>query len=379
MKIYFSGLSEIRAIAALAVVVHHVELFKEREGIKGLYRTILQPFISGLGKNGVYLFFVLSGFLITYLLLAEQEKQGQVNVKKFYFRRILRIWPLYYLIIALCFVVLPAVVNINPEFWGNTRYFDRIENLGNGFNSTLLLFILFLPNLALSLSRIVAGASQAWSVGVEEQFYLLWPIVINRFKKNIPAALIGVIVIKSLLLAACYLFSKYTGKQEFKYGLVFLQHFNIELMAIGGLGAYLLKRSWLSMFYDRLKQMHLLIIAAVIIIGMFFQWNYILLGILFLFFIIGNTFSRSAILHNKMLASLGEVSYGIYMYHPICMYFSFCLARRFFGLLDPLKFNLFFYLGTFSFTILLSYLSFYFFERRFLAIKGRYAIVQSGR
>jgi peptidoglycan/LPS O-acetylase OafA/YrhL len=95
-KIYFKGLNEIRAIAALAVLFHHVELYKYRGNIFSLYNTPLNPFIKSLGKNGVYLFFVLSGFLITYLLLTEKSVFNKIDIKKFYIRRMLRIWPLYY-------------------------------------------------------------------------------------------------------------------------------------------------------------------------------------------------------------------------------------------------------------------------------------------
>ena len=65
--------------------------------------------ILSLGQLGVSLFFVLSGFLITYLLLAEQDIYGSISVKKFYSRRILRIWPLYYLIVTLGLFVLPSL------------------------------------------------------------------------------------------------------------------------------------------------------------------------------------------------------------------------------------------------------------------------------
>ena len=62
-KIYFKGLSELRAIAALFVIFHHIELYKHRDGLLSLYDSFLNYFISHLGKNGVYIFFVLSGLL----------------------------------------------------------------------------------------------------------------------------------------------------------------------------------------------------------------------------------------------------------------------------------------------------------------------------
>lgn len=116
MRIYFKGLAELRAIAALAVVFHHIELFKHREHLPSLFDSFFSGFIDQLGKNGVYLFFVLSGFLITYLLIAERKQHEKIDIKKFYLRRILRIWPLYYLVVIIAFFVLPQLVKADPVF-----------------------------------------------------------------------------------------------------------------------------------------------------------------------------------------------------------------------------------------------------------------------
>lgn len=90
-SIHFPGLNNLRFIAAMGVLIFHVELKKQLLGFKFYYMHQL----INLGDVSVTLFFVLSGFLITYLLLAEREQTGTVAVKKFYTRRILRIWPLY--------------------------------------------------------------------------------------------------------------------------------------------------------------------------------------------------------------------------------------------------------------------------------------------
>ena len=105
MKVYFKGLDTLRAIAALVVVIGHIELQKKEIGIPNL---INHPYIRlASGHIGVVLFFVLSGFLITYLLAKEKEKAGKIAFKKFYIRRIFRIWPLYYLILLLSFLFFP--------------------------------------------------------------------------------------------------------------------------------------------------------------------------------------------------------------------------------------------------------------------------------
>jgi peptidoglycan/LPS O-acetylase OafA/YrhL len=100
-SIYFPGLNSLRFLAASAVVFHHVEQYKSWKGLPNIWGTdgVLGAFIDALGHKAVSLFFVLSGFLITYLLLAEVAKTGTVSLRKFYIRRILRIWPLYYIIV----------------------------------------------------------------------------------------------------------------------------------------------------------------------------------------------------------------------------------------------------------------------------------------
>ena len=106
-RVYFPGLHGLRFFAAMLVVFSHVELIKDYHGYPNLYSTHLAVYESG--RMGVTLFFVLSGFLISYLLLAEKRVAGSISVKKFYTRRILRIWPLYYLLIFLTFIVLPQI------------------------------------------------------------------------------------------------------------------------------------------------------------------------------------------------------------------------------------------------------------------------------
>jgi peptidoglycan/LPS O-acetylase OafA/YrhL len=106
-KVYFPGLHGLRFFAAMMVVFSHVELMKDYHGYPNLYASNLAVYESG--RMGVTLFFVLSGFLISYLLLTEKKITGSISVKKFYGRRILRIWPLYYLLVILTFIVLPRI------------------------------------------------------------------------------------------------------------------------------------------------------------------------------------------------------------------------------------------------------------------------------
>src|SRR6267378_8187081 len=93
-SVYFPGLHGLRFFAAMMVVFSHIELMKDYHGYPNLYASNLAVYESG--RLGVTLFFVLSGFLISYLLLKEKEVSGSIAIRKFYGRRILRIWPLYF-------------------------------------------------------------------------------------------------------------------------------------------------------------------------------------------------------------------------------------------------------------------------------------------
>ena len=113
-QVYFPNLNGVRFIAAFSVLIHHTEQIKYLMGLENIYGNY---FIKNLGKLGVGLFFVLSGFLITYLLLSEKERRGDVSTKAFYIRRILRIWPLYFIIVILGFFVLANDwKNYDPRF-----------------------------------------------------------------------------------------------------------------------------------------------------------------------------------------------------------------------------------------------------------------------
>lgn len=108
-KIYFKGLDGLRGIAAIAVVLGHIELIKQFFQLKNVYDRG-GPFFLYLGSLAVTFFFVLSGFLITFLLLKEKESKGTIAIRNFYLRRALRIWPVYYVLFVLGFLIVPRLV-----------------------------------------------------------------------------------------------------------------------------------------------------------------------------------------------------------------------------------------------------------------------------
>jgi len=159
----FQSLDGLRCLSILPVVWHH-STPRQLDGL------------LGKGPLGVHLFFAISGFLITTLLLREQSRQGEVSLRKFYVRRSLRIFPLYYLVLGLYalrgWLLLPDSP-LRDHFLGSLPYYATYT--GNWFVDYGV------PH------PVVFGFS--WSLATEEQFYLLWPPVVALCRGwKLPAA-----------------------------------------------------------------------------------------------------------------------------------------------------------------------------------------------
>lgn len=384
-KIFFNGLNELRAFAALLVIFHHIELFKNRDHVSSLSDSkFFVYFIGTAGKNGVHLFFVLSGFLITYLLLNEKEKCKTIFFKKFFLRRIFRIWPLYYLIVLIGFIIIPFLAHNFDVFERTPYYYELISNPKAYSINAVLLYLLILPNIALSYDYLIPGCSQAWSIGVEEQFYVLWPLLIFVFSRK-------KIIWIFILVLFFYTFSNFfiqpasfhflPKNSSFVDMLIpriyrIIKIISIEYMTIGAIGGYLYAyhREKVNNF-SKSKFLYLLVLIFLLVLMIkplfLFYFQSILLGFLFLFLILITISDDNAIVfRNKQLSYLGKISYGIYMYHPFVMFLVFPFANTYFEDYDStLYYNLFVYFFIFSTTILLSHLSYKYFESVFIKIK----------
>ncbi len=368
-KIYFPNLNGLRFIAAFLVIIHHIEQFKSIYKYENYWGSV--PFIGIIGKLGVVLFFVLSGFLITYLLLAEEQSFKNISIGRFYVRRILRIWPLYFLIILLAFFVLPNIdLFILPNFGKDVIYSNLLLKL--------FLYAIFFPNLALSLLGIVPYASHTWSIGTEEQFYLVWPVLIKWVKKYRLGLMFFIIIfyLGFLFFMKTQYFEIIPYKKLIK---TFWYTFNIDCMAIGGIFAILqfqqssllklLKNKLL--FYFTIVFALLLMVKGVYIPYFHYEFYSVIFGIIILNFATNNEIKIS--LENKYFNYLGNISYGLYMYHPI----GIILALFICSYINYLT-NWFIYPLSFAFTILLAGLSYKYFESFFLKFKGKFSNVISG-
>jgi peptidoglycan/LPS O-acetylase OafA/YrhL len=384
-SIYFGGLNGLRFFAATAVIFHHVEQYKLWASRDLTHYTsvfggdsVVSTFFEALGSKAVSLFFVLSGFLITYLLLAEHQKTETISLRKFYVRRILRIWPVYYLVILLTFFVM-------PHFFDIGHY--GAEMLGKNPILWFSLCVFMLPNLVRFNSVELIGGNQTWSVGVEEQFYIMWPWLVLNFRKHFVRMLIVLIVVKTCImaLAAILAFQIETGIVHTLCNKValYLGIFKIEQMAIGALGAWYLfnkKTAVLNFLYSNLL---LIICGFLFLVIMFVDYSFLgdslFEAFVFLVLILNVSTNPKFPLKFKhpYFNVLGNISYGIYMYHTLVIAVLMTVLQNYNLDKDANVFNVLLYGGSVIITVIISYLSYNYFEKWFLNKKEKFMVVKS--
>ena len=361
IKVHFKGLNGIRAIAAMIVLVFHIDQFIGFFGLKsiGFHET-------GMAGYGVTLFFVLSGFLITRLLLIEQNEFQQIDIPKFYLRRILRIWPIYYLVILIAIIIYFTV----PQMIGFQE--------GKVF-MTFFLYSFLLSNIGYGLRLGMTPITPLWSVGVEEQFYAFWPFLLGKSKNVLKTLIVLILVYLSIKV-----FLRFIDNGIY-YSLISLCCF--DCMAIGGIGAYLVhnKSKYLKFLFSPILQVISWSILFVSIfhkpIHLFSLINNEFHALIYLVIIINvSSNSKTLInLENKIFYFIGRISYGIYVYHVTVMIFLSLILKHVFNFQATnsiLDYVLVFVITIIS-TLSIAYLSFNYFESYFLRLKSKYSKIES--
>lgn len=354
-KFYFRNLDGIRFIGALLVIVHHIEQNKSMLGIANIWKN---PVIQSIGPLGVNLFFTLSGYLITYLLLREYNSNKRIDVRSFYIRRILRIWPLYFLLILLGFLIMPLIVS--PEY---------SVFLMPDYSQRLILFLSFLPNVSYIINGTTPFVHQLWSIGVEEQFYLFWPwlILLSPKKKT------AVVVFLAVYILTLVFLNKFEGAGSAIYKI--FSHARFSAMAIGGIAGFVMYyKTWAYELIQR--KITAWIVFAILIICICFSLyvpylGYELYSFLFACMIAHLSVASKPVfsLDYPWLNQLGKISYGLYMYHSIMIFASIYLLRLF----NLQSVQVLVYAVSIFSTILISQLSYKYFEKYFLNIKEKLA------
>jgi peptidoglycan/LPS O-acetylase OafA/YrhL len=376
-RVHFPGLDGLRFFAAMAVAVSHVELLKQYHGFPNHYD---HPAVYELGRLSVTLFFVLSGYLITYLLLAERKVSGNISVGKFYIRRVLRIWPLYYLVVLLAFFLFPHLGVMHVP-----AYTDA---LAGTFSRTFPLFLFFLPQVALSIYDPVPFAEPLWSIGVEEQFYLLWPLLIRRFRGFVTVAVVVIVAMLAFRHGAIAMAKANAADPERLRtwnGVINYFYFTrMECMAIGGLFGWLVfarKKGILSFFYNRAVQLAVYALTLWMIVKPASPvFDYGVYAALFGILILNvSTNDRSLIrLGARPFRFLGNISFSIYMFHEVAIQLTMAGLRSATGTtFEGLGPNVALYAISLALTVLIASASYLGFERWFLRKKTKFAVIET--
>jgi len=356
-KVHLKGLNGLRAIAALAVVVMHTSIGLEPFGLPW------NRLVNELGIFAVTIFFSLSGFLITYLLLLEKDDRGDVNVKDFYIRRILRIWPLYFLYLSICVLVISAT-KTQPLPGSLPYYLLLTANIPFIWNRT--------PAL-----RLVA---HYWSLGVEEQFYMCWPWVARKEKLD---RLIGVFLVLFFgLKIATRAYWAYSGHNT-PYRALDVTRF--DCMAIGGIGAVWFHRRSPA-FWKICTSLVAQVVAWGGLVALAFNHFHIhaiiddeIVSVLTVVLIVNVSSNPRTIVNLEWRLSnyLGKISYGIYVIHPLVIFGMQRWCGVWICQLAPTLRYVLAYGGVMALTIALAGSSYEFYEKRFLNLKERFSTVKS--
>jgi peptidoglycan/LPS O-acetylase OafA/YrhL len=368
---HFKGLNTLRFIAASLVVLHHSATIGRKYELFNIENFSL----FRNGANAVSFFFVLSGFLITYLLLKEKNQTKTISIKSFYLRRVKRIWPLYFLLIFIGTIFLPFFFSI----------FNIDYQMPYTLSQTWYYFLFFFPILVL-FNYGNHFLEPLWSIGVEEVFYLIWAPLFKFIKKSL-IPILFIIAIKLSLSIYIQIQGIDTSTNLFAF---LIHNYSFETMAIGALGAYLL---FTTPPYKSLETSILFakpikyLIYLIVIIYLCFNinidncvWNFVfktpvlsplIISLLYLYIIISYTLSFKEKKENKTLFFLGEISYGIYMYHMGVMFFVVLIFSKLKAFIPNSLLIITFLIVVFLLTIVIFSLSKRYFENFFLRKKEK--------
>ncbi len=340
-------LDGVRAISVFLVIFYHLGL------------QLGPPILPG--PLGVLAFFVLSGFLITWLLLKEDEKYGSVSLKGFYKRRTLRIFPAFY---AFWLVSLLARFARGGDIpW--TQAFSAFFYVSDYHHA------IFRPQPEYMM--------HTWSLGVEEQFYLLWPLCFLAFGKKRRSLIAGLsAVILAVWIHRIHLWTAFHARDYISYAF----DTRIDAILVGCLLALLLKEGLGKKLLERVCQpvwgpaiSISLIVASVLAEQSSAGWSQayrlmcglaiepFLVALLLCQLIVQSSVFPWKWLNREPILYLGRISYPLYLYHG----FSSALAERLTGTAHKVVFVL----ATVLVSVVVASGSYFFVEKPFLALKKR--------
>lgn len=327
--------------------------------------------VSSACTSGLQIFFFLSSYLITELLLREKERTQTINVKSFFVRRILRIWPLYFFAIGMCVILSRA-----------TARFGGVPS------SAIAYFLLLGGNWWIAQHGWLASfIGPLWSISLEEQYYLLWPFVGRAGYKR------GLWLVSSIALVTAYLALIYLGRVHAPRSAVWANSFvEFQFFSLGAMTALLLHgRDFVVASGTRVifLIMGVALIAAAwrlhITNEFLGQVRFLLagyfclaVGVVFIFLVFyGLTVPRWC----GPLLFFGKISYGLYVFHYLALGMGEVVQAKMEVLskhaLPHLPSETLRLLFSLLLCMLLASISHRFLEKPFLRLKDRFALVKT--
>jgi len=311
LKSHIPALDGIRGFAVLIVIVHH--LAQNREVGTGAHRILMR--LCEAGWSGVDLFFVLSGFLITGILVEMRGRPKAIPI--FYARRTLRIFPLYYLSLLALIVIWPAF-SAQPEAFQEIRH-------------NQIWYWTYFTNALISLNTPLGevNASHFWSLAVEEQFYLAWPFVVLFAPRRMLVRITMAMIVGALLFrTSCYAFG--WGHSP-AYVLTFSR---LDALGMGALIALILRDAERRSQLARLAPIAFWIATAAFALVVVVQGSFrrgplmltiglsflaIAFGLLIADAALGKTSLVQRVFEGRILRFFGKYSYAMYIMHPFVL------------------------------------------------------------
>ena len=350
---YIPQFDGLRGVAVLSVLIGH----------SGFLEALPHAGMLEYTRFGVDLFFVLSGFLITGILL--DSKGSEHYFRNFYVRRALRNWPLYYIILFLAFVLTPIVApSMKSEAGVWPAFFFYVQNIALVHRDTYPF-----------------GLGATWSLAVEEQFYLTWPLLVFLLKRRTLAIVSFSLAAMSLSLRLVF------HLQGAAPGFVhFFTLSRLDAIAFGTLAALWLRspNCTLIQWRTRAYQFLALGVTGVIVARMVMHRNSSSVGYAFLAItftgLLGISLAsdaRGSLLGRTLtlgwLRYIGKISYGIYLLHfPLFLMWAHLIASKNFLPANPIARNLLAFAGQMFIAILAAAISWRFLERPILQLKERF-------
>lgn len=349
------NLDVLRFLLASLVIVFHLPQLSRNQGLP----YFLEAPIFNRGVEAVYMFFVLSGFLIIKIIYNAKQRDA-FSVRKFYIRRVLRIFPLYYLILVFGFIFYWVIL----PFLGIS--FENNYNLTNA----VLLGTFFLPNVMSKLYMPGGILEVLWSIGIEEQFYIIVAPLLFIINKH---RILQTLLILTSVYFIIFHLDFFNILQEYIMVFFFLFFGGIIAILEDKKQLEFLKKTWVT---PTLIVILTLLYFTTSLFEFESKWLFnlstmVLFG-LFIHTIAHN--NKGIKIKNPVLNYLGQISYGIYMFHVIALntvVFLFLKVEWLKTFNDNMTIILI-YILTFALTILMAHLSYRYFETYFLKLKNKF-------